>query len=87
MLPVGAKFNAPVLVIVTPVPTMLLVLTLPPVMLPLAEIVVPIRLAVDMLPAVTLPVADIKPVTYCPVSDTTTTFDMLLIDVDTLPLA
>ena len=38
MLPVGAKFNKPVLVIVNPVPTMLLVLTLLPVTLPAAEI-------------------------------------------------
>ena len=38
ILPVGAKFNKPVLVIVNPVPTMLLVLTLLPVTLPAAEI-------------------------------------------------
>ena len=34
-----------------------------------------------------LPVAEINPVTYCPVFDTVITFDMPLIDVDTLPLA
>ena len=38
MLPVGTKFNAPVLVIVNPVPTMLLVLTLLPVTFPAARI-------------------------------------------------
>ena len=53
MLPVGTRFNAPVLVIVIPVPTILLVLTLPPVMLPAAEINPP----VNKLPPVTLPLA------------------------------
>ena len=38
ILPVGAKFNKPVLVIVNPVPTILLVLTLLPVTLPAAKI-------------------------------------------------
>ena len=64
MLPDGARFNAPVLVIVTPVPTMLLVLMLAAVMLPETDTTAPVWLAtftmlVNMpLLAVILPVTD-----------------------------
>ena len=81
MLPVGARFNAPVLVIVTPVPTMLLVLMLAPVMLPvalinplvlmLAPVMLPVALInppVLMLAPVILPLADNNPVMLAPES-------------------
>ena len=62
MLPVALRFNAPVDRIVVPVPDIILVLTLPPVMLPLA-LTVPALIAeeVMMLPPVTLPVELISP--------------------------
>ena len=79
--PVGDKFNAPVLVIVTPVPTMLLVLMLAPVILPvavicptvlkLAPIILPVAVInppVLTLAAVTLPLAEINPVMLAPES-------------------
>ena len=52
ILPVALNDNAPVDLTVTPVPTKLLVLTLPPVTLPVAE-TMPV---VNKLPAPTLPV-------------------------------
>ena len=62
MLPVALRFNAPVDRKVVPVPDIILVLTLPPVTLPLA-LTVPALIAEDViiLPPVTLPVELIRP--------------------------
>ena len=66
ILPVGCKFNAPVDVNVSPVPTTALVFTLPPVTLPVALI----RPPVNTLPPVTLAVALTSPLvrTFAPVT-------------------
>ena len=60
----------------------------PPVMLPLADTEPALTAAlVMMLPPVILPLALITPVTYCPVSATTTTFAVPFTPVVMLPLA
>ena len=67
MLPLGTNANVPVDVIVTPVPTILLVLTLPPVTFPVALTwPVVVTLPPDTLPvaATCPPVTKLPPVTF-----------------------
>ena len=64
-------------------------LRLSPTAFKLPDTTLPVALRIPvltLLPKI-LPDAEINPVTYCPVPDTTTMFDVPLIDVDTLPLA
>ena len=72
ILPVVLSVRSPVDTKVNPVPTILLVLTFPPVMLPVAEINPPVSILPPVIFALTdtVPPSTLPPVTL-PVADTT----------------